>query len=176
MQVHIEGQHTEVQPELRTMISEHLEELNTQHDDIIHARVALDKDTHHQRGTDEVRITLSLPGKMLTAKKSAMTLYDAVNAAHTAVERELKEFRDQRRGVVKEPGPRIRGRILRLFRDRGYGFAETEAYREVYFHANSVHGIAFEALEVGMAMDLEIGTGEKGLQASRIIPHLPAVP
>jgi ribosome-associated translation inhibitor RaiA len=45
MQVHIEGQHTEVQLELRTMISEHLEELNAQHDDIIHARVALDKDT-----------------------------------------------------------------------------------------------------------------------------------
>jgi cold shock CspA family protein len=132
--------------------------------------------THHQRGTDEVRVTLSLPGKMLTAKKSATTLYDAVNAALTAVERELKEFRDQRRGVVKEPGPRIRGRILRDFRDRGYGFAETETYQKVYFHANSVHGIAFEALEVGMAMDLEIGAGEKGLQTSRIIPHMPAVP
>jgi ribosomal subunit interface protein len=175
MQVQIEGQHTEIQPELRTMITEHLEELNAQHDDIIHARVALDKDTHHQQGTDEVRVILSLPGKMLTAKKTSTTLYDAVNAALSAVERELKEFRDQRRGVVKEPGPRIRGRILRVFRDRGYGFAETETYQEVYFHANSVHGIAFEALEVGMAMDLEIEAGEKGPQASRITPHLPSV-
>jgi ribosomal subunit interface protein len=176
MQVQIEGQHTEIQPELRMMITEHLEELNAQHNDVIHARVALDKDTHHQQGTDEVRVTLSLPGKMLTAKKTSTTLYDAVNAALNAVERELKEFRDQRRGVVKEPGPRIRGRILRVFRDRGYGFAETETYQEVYFHANSVHGIAFEALEVGMAMDLEIEAGEKGPQASRITPHLPSVP
>jgi len=176
MQVYIEGQHTEVQPELRTMITEQLEALNAPHDDIIHARVALDKDTHHQQGTDEVRVTLSLPGKMLTAKKTARTLYDAVNAALGAVERELQEFRDQRRGVVKEPGPRIRGRILRVFRDRGYGFAETETSQEVYFHANSVHGIAFEVLEVGMAMDLEIEAGEKGLQASRLTPHLPPVP
>jgi cold shock CspA family protein len=112
---------------------------------------------------------------MLAAKKTATTLYDAVNAALTTVEREIEEFRDQRRGVVKEPGPRIRGRILRVFRDRGYGFAETESYQEVYFHANSVHGIAFEALEVGMVMDLEIKAGEKGPQASRITPHLPSV-
>jgi ribosomal subunit interface protein len=153
MQVSIGGQHTGIQPELRTTITEHFEGLNAQHDDIIHARVALDKDTHYQQGTDEVRVTLWLPGKMLTAKKTATTSYDAVNAALGAVERELKGFRDQQRGVVKEPGPRIRGRILRVFRDRGYGFAETETYQEVYFHANSVHGIAFEALEVGMAMD-----------------------
>jgi cold shock CspA family protein len=122
---------------------------------------------------------------MLAAKKTATTLYDAVNAALTTVEREIEEFRDQRRGVVKEPGPRIRGRILRVFRDRGYGFAETESYQEVYFHANSVHGIAFETLEVGMVevgmvevgmvMDLEIKAGEKGPQASRITPHLPSV-
>jgi ribosomal subunit interface protein len=176
MQVYIEGQHTEIQPELRAMITTHLEELNAQHDDIIHARAALDKDTHHQRGNDEVRITLSLPGKMLTAKKTATSLYDAVNAALGTVKRELKEFRDQRRGGVKGPSLRIRGRVRRVFRDRGYGFAETEAYQEVYFHANSVHGIAFEALEVGMAVDLEIEAGEKGLQASRITPYLPPVP
>jgi ribosome-associated translation inhibitor RaiA len=74
VQVSIEGQHTEIQPELRTTITEHLEGRNAQHDDIIHARVALDKDTHHQQGTDAVRVTLSLPGKMLTAKKTATTL------------------------------------------------------------------------------------------------------
>jgi ribosomal subunit interface protein len=175
MQVYIERQHTDIQPELREMITHRLEELNAQHDDILHARVALDKSTHHQQGTDEVRVILSLPGKMLTAKKSATSLYDAANAALGTIERELKEFRDQRRGIVKEPGPRIRGRILRVFRDRGYGFVETETHQEVYFHANSVHGITFDALEVGMAMDLDIEAGERGPQASRITPHLPSV-
>jgi ribosomal subunit interface protein len=173
MQVYIEGQHTEVQPELREMIAQRLEELNAQHDDIIHARVALDKDTHHQLGTDQVRVILSLPGKMLTAKKTAATLYDAANAALETVERELREFRDQRRGVVNEPGPRIRGRIARVFRDRGYGFVETETSQEVYFHANAVHGIPFEELAVGMAMELEIEAGEKGPQAARLTPYLP---
>ena len=175
MQVYIEGQHTDIQPELRERIVQRLEELNAQHEDIVHARVALDKDTHHQQGVDEVRVILVLSGKMLTAKKTAPSLYDAANAALETIERELKEFRDQRRRVVKEPGPRIRGRIVRIFRDRGYGFIETETYQEVYFHANSVHGIPFEQLEVGMAMDLGIEAGEKGLQASRVTPRLPSM-
>ena len=175
MQVYIEGQHTDIQPELRERITQRLEELNAQHEDIVHARVALDKDTHHQQGVDEARVILALSGKRLTAKKTATSLYDAANAALETIERELQEFRDQRRGVVKEPGPRIRGRILRIFRDRGYGFVETETYQEVYFHTNSVHGIAFEELEEGMAMDLEIEAGEKGPQASRITPRLPSV-
>src|SRR5919199_438759 len=101
MQVSMEGQHTDIQPELRELITQRLEELNAQHDDIIHARVALEKNTHHQQGADEVRIILSLPGKILTAKKTATTLYDAANAALATAERELKEFRDQRRKVVK---------------------------------------------------------------------------
>jgi ribosomal subunit interface protein len=175
MQIYIEGQHTDIPPELRERITQRLEEFNEKHEDILHARVALDKDTHHQQGADEVRVLLALPGKTLTAKKTAPSLYDAVNAALETVGRELKEFRDQRRRVVKEPGPRIRGRIVRIFRDRGYGFAETETSQEVYFHANSVHGIRFEDLEVGMPMELEIEAGHKGPQASRMTPYLPPV-
>lgn len=176
MQVYIEGQHTDIQPDLREKITQRLEEFNARHDDIIHARVALDKDTRHQQGADEVRVILSLPGKMLTTKKTGATLYDAANAALETAERQLKEFREQRRQPVKEPGPRIRGRIVRVFHDRGYGFIETETLQEVYFHANAVHEIPFEKLEVGMTMELEIGAGEKGPQASRMSPYLPPAP
>ena len=175
MQLSIEGHQTDVQPELRERITQRLEELNLQHEDIVHARVALDKATRHQQGADEVRVILGLSGKMLTAKKTAPNLYDALNAALETMERELKEYRQQRRGVVKEPGPRIKGRIARVFRDRGYGFLETDTNQEVYFHANSVHGIAFEELEGGMVMDLEIEAGDRGPQASRVTPHLPSV-
>jgi ribosomal subunit interface protein len=175
MQVSIEGHQTDIQPELRERITQRLEALNVPHEDIVHARVALEKDTHHQQGADEVRVILALSGKMLTAKKTATNIYDAANAALETIERELKEFRDQRRGVLKAPGPRIRGRIIRIFRERGYGFVETETYQEVYFHANSVHGIRFEELQVGMTMDLEIEAGQKGPQASQMTPHLPSV-
>jgi ribosomal subunit interface protein len=171
MQIYIEGQHTDIQPELRDWITQRLEELNVPQDDILHARVALEKDTHHMQGADEAHVVLALAGKTLSAERIGDTLETAVNAALDAMARELQDIRTQRRGVVKEPGPRPRGRIVRLFLDRGYGFIETDARREVYFHAHSVHGVPFEKLAVGMAVDLDIEAGNDGPQAARVTPH-----
>ena len=87
------------------------------------------------------------------------------------IERALHDFRDMRRGIVKESGPRPRGHIVSLFHDRGYGFIETTSHQAVYFHANAVQGIPFEKLHVDMVVDLDIETGNWGLQASRVQPH-----
>jgi CspA family cold shock protein len=171
MQIEIEGRRTDVQPALQDWIIERLEELNVPHDDILHARVVVDKATHHIQGADEARIVLSLAGKTLNASKTAETLDDALNAVLNAIGRELQDYRTQRRGVVKEPGPRPRGRIVRLFVERGYGFIETDGRREVYFHAHAVHGIPFEKLAVGMVVDMDIEAGKDGPQAARVIPH-----
>ena len=118
MQIYIEGQHTDVQPALHDWITERFEELNTPHDDILHARMVLNKATHHIQGADEARVILALAGKTLSASKTAETLDDAVFAVLEAIGREVQDYRSQRRGVVKEPGPRPRGRIVRLFVDR----------------------------------------------------------
>lgn len=171
MQIYLEGQHTDIRPALRDWITGRLEELNVPHDDILHARVVLGKATHHIQGADEARVILALAGKTLSASKTGETLDDAVHAALEAMARELQDYRTQRRGVVKEPGPRPRGRIVRLFVDRGYGFIETDARREVCFHAHAVHGIPFEKLAVGMVVDLDIEAGNQGPQASRVTPH-----
>ena len=171
MQIYIEGQHTDIQPALRDWITERFEELNTPHDDILHARMVLAKATHHIQGADEARVISPYIGTTLNASKTAETLDDAVFAVLEAIGREVQDYRTQRRGVVKEPGPRPRGRIVRLFVDRGYGFIETDARREVYFHAHAVHDIPFEKLVVGMVVDLDIETGNKGPQAARVIPH-----
>ncbi|MBI3304044.1 MAG: cold shock domain-containing protein, partial [Deltaproteobacteria bacterium] len=40
----------------------------------------------------------------------------------------------------------------------------------VYFHKNSLDGLPFERLEKGMQVAFEIEEGEKGLQASRVLP------
>jgi len=42
---------------------------------------------------------------------------------------------------------------------------------EVYFHAHAMQDIPFEKLAVGMVVDLDIETGNKGPQAARVIPH-----
>jgi ribosome-associated translation inhibitor RaiA len=80
MQIYIEGQHTDIQPALHDWITKRFEELNTPHDDILHARMVLVKATHHIQGADEARVILSLAGKTLSASKTAETLDDAVYA------------------------------------------------------------------------------------------------
>lgn len=171
MQTYIEGQHTEIPPALRAWISTRVEELNTPHNDILHMRVRLEKNQHHARGNDEARVVCTLPGYTLHTTKTGTTLDEAAIAALTAMERELQQARTRRYEVVKTPNPRPRGRIVRLFTDRGYGFIETEARREVYFHAHAVQGIAFADLAVGMVVDLDIEAGRQGPQASRVTPR-----
>jgi cold shock CspA family protein/ribosome-associated translation inhibitor RaiA len=171
MEVQIEGRHTDVATTTQEWIGQQLEALNAHHDDIIHARVTLVKNERHQKGHDEARVFLTLAGHTLSASRTGDTLDEALYKVMDVTVHELRDFRVARQQVQKTPGPRPRGRILRLFPERDYGFIETESHQEVYFHANSVHGIPFEKLAVGMTVDLDIESGDKGPQATRVTPH-----
>jgi cold shock CspA family protein/ribosome-associated translation inhibitor RaiA len=173
MELHIDAQHSELEPELKTWLIERLEALNAPEQDILHARVTVVKHVHHLQGSDEARVVLALSGKTLSATRTGKTIEDALYAVFDVIARELHDFRTVRRGVTKEPGPRPRGRIVRLFPEEGYGFIETEAHRDVYFHAHAVHGIPFAHLQVNMVVDLDIEAGHAGLQATRVTPHWP---
>jgi cold shock CspA family protein/ribosome-associated translation inhibitor RaiA len=173
MDLHIDAQNIDLGPDLQSWITARLDALNAPDQDILHARVTVVKHVHHLQGSDEARVVLVLSGKTLSATHTGDTIEDALYAVLDVIERELHDFRTVRRGVVKEPGPRPHGRIVRVFPDEGYGFIETEAHREVYFHANAVHGIPFEQLHVNMVVDLDIEAGHAGLQATRVTPHWP---
>jgi cold shock CspA family protein/ribosome-associated translation inhibitor RaiA len=173
MELQVEAQHTEVDPTLRDWIGARCEALNTPHADIMHARVALVKHPRHLRGSDEARVVLTLSGKIINVTRAGETLEDALYKVFDVLERELHDFRSLRRGVSKDPGPRVRGRIVRLFADRGYGFIATDTHQEVYFHANAVHGTPFAKLQVDTVVDLDIEAGHQGPQATRVTPHWP---
>jgi cold shock CspA family protein/ribosome-associated translation inhibitor RaiA len=173
MELHIDGQHTDVSADLQGWITERVEALNTPQDDIFHARVTLEKHERHGHGSDEARVFLTLSGKTISAVRTGKTLEDALYNVFDVIERELHDFRIIRRGVVKDPGPRLRGRIVRLFPERGYGFIETESQREVYFHANAVHGVPFDKLAVNTVVELDVEAGDKGPQATRVTPSWP---
>jgi cold shock CspA family protein/ribosome-associated translation inhibitor RaiA len=175
MEVHIEGQHTKVAPQTQAWIIQRFEAFNTPHADILHARATLLKHERHQQGSDEVRLLVTLPGKTLNATRTGDTLDDALYQALEVMSRILHDFRVMRQQSVKTPGPRPRGRIIRLFPERGYGFIETASHPEVYFHANSVHGTQFEHLAVGMTVELEVEAGHAGPQASRVTLHSAAI-
>ena len=55
-----------------------------------------------------------------------------------------------------------------LFAVSGYGFLTAWDGQEIYFHRNSVLGINFENLEIGMELRYVADLGEKGLQATTV--------
>jgi len=105
MELHVEAQHTEVDPTLRDWIGARCEALNTPHADIVHARVALVKHPRHLRGSDEARVVFTLSGKIINVTRAGETLEDALYKVFDVLERELHDFRSLRRGVSKDPRP-----------------------------------------------------------------------
>lgn len=115
-------------------------------------RVTLVKHPRHLHGSDEARVICTLSDKIINVTRAGEILEDALYAVFDVLERALTDFRSLRRGVSKYPGPRVRGRIVRL---------------------NAVHGMPFDALQVDTVVDLDIEAGHQGPQATRVTPHWP---
>jgi glycosyltransferase involved in cell wall biosynthesis/ribosome-associated translation inhibitor RaiA len=97
MNLHIEGQHTSITPQLLGWIAERMEDLNTPHDDILQARVMLIGHKPGQRRRQEARVELMLAAETLAVAQVANTPYEALRAALKATERQLREFRSLER-------------------------------------------------------------------------------
>ena len=178
MEVHIEGQHIEVADDVRTMIADRLEKLNAHHGDVIHARVSLVKSKHHQHGSDEARIVLSMTRrKVLQATKVGKTIEEAINSSFDALQRELADYRGKRRELDKQRlktarvGPRLSGKVVQLVTDQGYGFIDIgEEEEEVHFVRQAVVGGAFDRLSAGMAVEVDVIESPDGYEATRVVP------
>jgi CspA family cold shock protein len=177
MELQIDGQHLEVYEDLRAMITNRMEKLNSRHNDIIHARVSLLKSSHHQHGSDEARIVLSMTRrKLLQATKVGKTVEEAINTAFDALHRELSDYRTKRRELDKQRlktakvGPRISGKIVQVAPDQGYGFVDIGADEEVHFLRQVVVGDAFDSITEGMAVEVDVIEGPDGYEAVRVAP------
>jgi CspA family cold shock protein len=177
MELHIEGQRIEVSDDLRTMIADRLEKLNARHGDVIHARVSLVKSHHHQHGSDEARIILSMTRrKVLQATKVGKTIEEAINSSFDALQHELSHYRGKRRELDKQRlktaklGPRLSGKVVQLVTDQGYGFIDIGADEDIYFARQVVMAGTFESLTEGMSVEVDVMEGAEGYEATRVVP------
>lgn len=170
MDVEIQTQHVDMQPEWRALIDARLARLAERYPKLIRVHVTLRHGRHHLHGTEEVDIVATCPGATLRAAKQEEGMRDAVHAALDVLERELAAHHEERRHFGKSPGPRSSGTIASLFTDRGYGFIVSDEGEEIYFHRNALHELDFASLPLGLPVELEIERGERGLQASRVFP------
>lgn len=158
-------------------IAEHCQrrtdKLDTLFDRITSCRVAIEAakkntlDGRHYR----VRIDLTLPGVELVAGKHHADVEDsdlhiAMDRSFDEAERLVRDHADKVRVHRRNGSPH--GRVLRLFRDRGYGFLESIDAREIYFHENSVLHGKFHALQIGSQVRYAEEDGDKGPQASTV--------
>ena len=49
-----------------------------------------------------------------------------------------------------------RGTVVRLIRDRGFGFVRTEGGKEIFFHHSALSRGVFDALSEGQPLDFDI--------------------
>jgi cold shock CspA family protein len=128
----------------------------------------------HQGGPFEIRIDLTVPGKEIAIRRSHAhdpsheDAHVALRDAFRAARRELEDYERERQGPAKaHVGPPY-GWIAELDPQRGFGRIETGDGRLLYFHRNSVQGVAFDALELGTEVRFHEEPGDQGPQASTV--------
>ena len=61
------------------------------------------------------------------------------------------------------------GTIKRLT-DRGFGFIDTGADKDLFFHMSNLEGVTFEQLQEGKQVSYNEGRGDKGPRAENVKP------
>jgi len=63
---------------------------------------------------------------------------------------------------------RLKGKIKRLTRERGFGFITAEDGKDVFFHRSALAGEDFDALEEGSSVEFDLERGPKGPRAMNV--------
>jgi CspA family cold shock protein len=70
--------------------------------------------------------------------------------------------------MVAPTGPKSRGRIKKMVRDRGFGFIRGEDGKEVFFHRSGMAGSDYDSVAEGDAVEYVIQEGPRGARAEHV--------
>ncbi|MEN8181556.1 MAG: cold shock domain-containing protein [Myxococcota bacterium] len=73
--------------------------------------------------------------------------------------------RARRGGAPTPQGPKAKGRIKKMVRDRGFGFIRGDDGKEVFFHRSGLTGADYDALSEGDTVEYVIQEGPRGARA-----------
>ncbi|MFN7975107.1 MAG: cold shock domain-containing protein [Acidobacteriota bacterium] len=69
-----------------------------------------------------------------------------------------------------------KGKIVKLFKDKGYGFIRSEeAAKDLFFHRSAIKEKSFDMLEINDHVEFEFGESAKGPRAENVIPNAEAM-
>jgi len=70
--------------------------------------------------------------------------------------------------TVAPTGPKSRGKIKKMVRDRGFGFIRGEDGKEVFFHRSGMNGSDYDAMDEGQTVEYVIQEGPRGARAEYV--------
>jgi len=163
---------------LEEYISERVKHLGRLMDGAVSCRVAVEVAQHrHKTGNPfRMRVEVTVPrGHDLVAVKERRDeelehgLRTLARDVFDALDKQARKTAEKRRGEMKaheteEPA----AFVVRMFRDKGFGFIQTVQGDEYYFHKRSVLHDAFEQLEVGTQVRFASEVGREGPQATTV--------
>jgi len=76
--------------------------------------------------------------------------------------------RGRRPGPVVATGPKARGRIKKMVRDRGFGFIRGDDGKEVFFHRSGMTGADYDSISEGDTVEYVIQEGPRGARAENV--------
>lgn len=97
MDIEIQTQHIDMQPEWRVLIESRLARFAERYPELIRVHVTLRHGTHHRSGVEEVDIVATAAGGTLRAAKQEERMRDALHAALDGLERQLASHHEQQR-------------------------------------------------------------------------------
>jgi cold shock CspA family protein len=165
-----------VDEQVREAALGHVAELEDFHDRITGCQVVVSQPHRHHRSGRlwSIRVEVVVPGADIVVNRdhpldhAHEDVHVALRDAFLAARRRLEDVARRKRGDVKRHAGRARGRIVRLFPDRGYGFLETPDGREIYFHEHAVDAAGLREAAVGMSVHFTEEEGDRGPQASSV--------
>lgn len=172
MDIHIEGQNLEIQPEWREKIEEELARLEEHFTGpVLHARVEIIGTRHHHLGAFEVHLVVTVSGETITLTRQGEFVPPLLVEAFDVLDRRLLEYsRIQQKEVKAHEEYARRGKVARLIPNGDYGFIEASDGLEIYFHANALKNGKFNKLTPGTEVKFAQEDGEKGPQAIWVQP------
>ncbi|MCX7898814.1 MAG: cold shock domain-containing protein [Methylocystis sp.] len=175
----IDFQGMDASPVLRDRISKHIARLEDRYGRLTSCRVVVKAPGGHHRtgGQYEINIHLSLPdGREVAVERTPhqderfQDFEFAINDAFNRANRQLQDQVRRMRGDTKRHEAQPIGLVRKLTPESDCGFLESADGREIYFHRHSVQAPGFDKLAVGMRVNFVEEEGEKGPQASRVMP------
>ncbi len=165
-------------PAVEARIRERAEALDKLVPGIVSCRVAVKTSAarHRQGRLYHLQIELTVPGREIVVKRDPPEhhahedILVAVRDAFDAARRQLEDYARKIRVDTKTHDTALHGRITHLFPE--YGFIEASDGQQIYMHRNAVLDGKYDALSIGdeVRYALHEGEGEKGPQASTVIP------